>query len=178
MEALSWPGTSSASSTLRGVGLRNGGNLKCVHAHLWIVDFELGKSGVYYVHDAIHCQTSLCNVGSHNDLAYTWCCSVEDLCLQISRHLTVDGENAKFWRIVEKLEPFSYKLTCDFNVFLARHENEDVARSLGDMYGKNLFDRSVDIVVAWRSRILNVNGECSPWNYKFGSSSVEAREAF
>ena len=166
-----------AAGALGGVGLGDGRDLEGVHSHAGVVDFEFGEAGVDDVHDAVDGERGFGDVGRHDDFAHAGGGFVEDLGLEVGRHLAVDGEDKEFGWVVEKLQALVDELAGDLDIFLAGHEDEDVSGRLGNMDGQHLLDRAVHIVFAGRARVLDVDGKGTARNDKLRSSTVEAREA-
>jgi hypothetical protein len=61
--------STSSSSTLISICLRNRGNLKGVHTYLRVVDFQLAKSCIHNILYTIQGQRCLSNVCSHYTLS-------------------------------------------------------------------------------------------------------------
>ncbi len=87
-------GSCSAGTTgpLLGIRLRDGSDLKGVHAHLRVVHFQFREAGVNDVNNAIDCKTRFGDVCCHDALPYPRRRLVEDLRLKICRHLTVQRQ--------------------------------------------------------------------------------------
>lgn len=64
----------------------------------------------------------------------------------------------------------------DFDVLLARHEDQDVARRVRDVDLERLLDGRVDIVLARRLAEEDVDGEGATRDREAGGVVVEARE--
>lgn len=50
-----------------------------VHSHLWVVDFEFAVTTVDDIHNAVHCQTGLGDVGRNDAFPGALFCLIEDL---------------------------------------------------------------------------------------------------
>lgn len=69
-----------------------------------------------------------------------------------------------------------HNLTCDFDVFLASHKDQNVTWWQSKMNLKDLFHGAIDIIFARGFRVEDFNGEGSSWNCVGRRISVEAGE--
>ena len=89
---LSRPGAPGTSGPLIGIGLGDGVDLEGVHADAGVVDLEFAVAGVHDVHDTVHGEGGLGNVGGDDAFAGSVGGFHEDFRLEITGELGVDGQ--------------------------------------------------------------------------------------
>ena len=67
-------------------------------------------------------------------------------------------------------------LTCDLNVLLACHEHENIAWRQGQVNLQYLLDCTIDVVLAWRLRMEDLDRESTTWNGETRGIAVKAGE--
>ena len=120
--------TTRATRPLVRVRLTDRRDLQRVHTDFRVVHLQLAVPRVHDVQYTIDRQRCLRNIRRNDDLSPAVSRRLEDLRLQVGGHLRVDGQDSERRRLVELLEPLVDHLTGDFDIFLASHEDEDIAR--------------------------------------------------
>lgn len=70
----------------------------------------------------------------------------------------------------------SHNLTCNLDIFLASHEDQDIACRQRQVDQEDLLHSAVDIVLARGLRVGYFDGEGTTWNREARSVAVESRE--
>ncbi|KRX44449.1 hypothetical protein T05_629 [Trichinella murrelli] len=145
---LAGSGAAGSTRTLVRARLADREHLQRVHADARVEHLQLAIAGVDDEQYTVQRERRFGDVGRHDALATVVNGAVEYPRLQVSRQLGIDRQNGQRGRVVQLVQTLGNQGASRFDLLLAGHEDENVARQRGTQVDADrLLDGRLDVVV-------------------------------